>query len=90
MNIEKLRKDFPILDVKVHGKPLVYLDNAATSQKPKQVIDAVKNYYESYNANIHRSIHKLGEEATAAYEAAHKKAAGFINADFEEIGRAHV
>src|SRR3989338_5583078 len=85
MNIEKLRKDFPILDVKVHGKPLVYLDNAATSQKPKQVIDAVKNYYESYNANIHRSIHKLGEEATAAYEAAHKKAAGFINADFEEI-----
>ncbi len=85
MNIEKLRKDFPILDVKVHGKPLVYLDNAATSQKPKSVIDAVKYYYETYNANIHRSIHKLGEEATAAYEEAHKKVADFINADFEEI-----
>lgn len=85
MDIEKIRKDFPILNVKVHGKPLVYLDNAATSQKPKSVIDAIKNYYENYNANIHRSIHKLGEEATAAYEEAHKKVADFINADFEEI-----
>lgn len=85
INAEKLRKDFPILDVKVHGKPLVYLDNAATSQKPKQVINAIKDYYERYNANIHRSIHKLGEEATAAYEEAHKKSADFINADFEEV-----
>ncbi len=85
MNTEKLRKDFPILSVKVHGKPLVYLDNAATSQKPQSVIESVKNYYENYNANIHRSIHKLGEEATAAYEEAHKKVADFINADFEEI-----
>ncbi len=85
MNMEKLRKDFPILDVKVHGKPLIYLDNAATTQKPKQVIDSITNYYENYNANIHRSIHKLGEEATAAYEDAHKKVADFINADFEEI-----
>tara|TARA_Y100000310_G_scaffold341089_1_gene439067 strand:- start:7720 stop:8931 length:1212 start_codon:yes stop_codon:yes gene_type:complete len=85
MNIEKIRKDFPILDVKVHGKPLVYLDSAATSQKPKVVIDAVKDYYENYNANIHRSIHKLGEEATKAYEEAHKKVSDFINADFEEV-----
>src|SRR3989338_192662 len=85
MNTEKIRKDFPILNVKIHGKPLVYLDNAATSQKPKSVINAVKDYYENYNANIHRSIHKLGEDATAAYEDAHKKAADFINADFEEI-----
>jgi len=84
MDIEKIRKDFPILDVKVHGKPLVYLDNAATSQKPKSVINAVKDYYENYNANIHRSIHKLGEEATVAYEEAHKKVANFINSDFEE------
>ena len=85
MDTEKIRKDFPILNVKVHGKPLIYLDNAATSQKPKSVIESVKNYYENYNANIHRSIHKLGEEATAAYEEAHKKVADFINADFEEI-----
>ena len=85
MDIEKIRKDFPILNIKVHGKPLVYLDNAATSQKPKSVINAVKDYYENYNANIHRSIHKLGEEATKAYEEAHRKVADFINADFEEV-----
>ena len=83
-DVEKIRKDFPILDVKVHNKPLVYLDNAATSQKPKIVIDAVTDYYEKHNANIHRSIHKLGEEATAAYEEAHKKVANFINSDFQE------
>jgi len=57
MDIEKIRKDFPILDVKVHGKPLIYLDNAATTQKPKQVINAITDYYEKYNSNIHRSIH---------------------------------
>ena len=85
MDIEKIRKDFPILNVKVHGKPLVYLDNAATTQKPKVVIDAITDYYENYNANIHRSIHKLGEEATKAYEEAHRKVADFINADFEEV-----
>ena len=85
LDVEKIRKDFPILKVKVHGKPLVYLDNAATSQKPKQVIAAVNDFYERYNANIHRSIHKLGEEATVAYEEAHKKVANFINADFEEV-----
>ena len=85
LNVEKIRKDFPILKVKVHGKPLVYLDNAATSQKPKQVIDAIKDFYENYNANIHRSIHRLGEQATAAYENARKKTADFTNADFDEI-----
>jgi cysteine desulfurase / selenocysteine lyase len=84
LDVEKIRKDFPILNVKVHGKPLIYLDNAATSQKPRQVIRAVDDYYENYNANIHRSIHKLGEEATAAYEDAHKKVSDFINAEFEE------
>ena len=85
LDVEKIRKDFPILNVKVHGKPLIYLDNAATTQKPKTVINAVTDYYENYNANIHRSIHKLGEEATAAYEEAHSKVANFINAGFEEI-----
>ena len=85
LNVEKIRKDFPILKVKVNGKPLVYLDNASTSQKPKQVINAVTDFYENYNANIHRSIHKLGEEATLAYENAHQKVADFINAYFEEI-----
>src|SRR3989338_5147339 len=84
-DIEKLRKDFPILNVEVHGKPLAYLDNAATTQKPKAVIDSMDNYYENYNANIHRSIHTLGEEASAAYEEAHKKVSDFINADFEEL-----
>ena len=85
LDTEKIRKDFPILKIKVNGKPLVYLDNAATSQKPKQVIAALIDFYEHYNANIHRSIHKLGEEATLAYENAHKKVADFINADPEEI-----
>lgn len=84
LDIEKIRKDFPILKRKIHGKPLAYLDNAATSQKPIQVINAVKDFYEKHNANIHRSIHTLGEEATAAYEDAHKKISNFINADFEE------
>ena len=85
MNTEEIIKNFPILKRKVHGKQLVYLDNAATSQKPKQVIDAVKDYYENYNANIHRSIHKLGEEATEAYENARKKVAKFINSENEEL-----
>ncbi|MAH33173.1 cysteine desulfurase [archaeon] len=85
LHTKKIRKDFPILNVKVHGKNLVYLDNAATTQKPKQVIGTVKDFYEKYNANIHRSIHELGEKSTAAYEEAHKKVADFINTDFEEI-----
>ena len=84
-NVQKIRQDFPILKIKVNGKPLVYLDNAATSQKPKQVISAMTEFYEKYNSNIHRSIHKLGEEATRRYEESHQKAADFINADFEEI-----
>ena len=86
LNTEKIRQDFPILNRKIHGKPLVYLDNAATSQKPKQVIEAISHYYSYYNANIHRGLHKLSEEATLAYENSHKKAADFINADeMEEI-----
>ncbi|MBI2558055.1 cysteine desulfurase [Candidatus Woesearchaeota archaeon] len=81
MDIESIRKDFPILQRRVHGKPLVYFDNAATSQKPKQVIEAMEFYYKNYNANIHRSIHELGEEATAKFEEAHGKIADFIKAD---------
>ena len=81
LDVESIRKDFPILQRKVHGKPLVYFDNAATSQKPSQVIDAIDFYYKNYNANVHRSIHMLGEEATAKFEEAHEKVADFINAD---------
>ncbi|HIH43345.1 TPA: cysteine desulfurase [Candidatus Woesearchaeota archaeon] len=85
-NVDKIREDFQILNVKVHGKPLVYLDNAATSQKPKQVIDAEKEYYETINSNIHRGVHKLSEDASAGYEEAHEKVADFIGAkEFEEI-----
>jgi len=75
-----LRKDFPILDQKVHGQPLIYLDNAATTQKPRVVIDAVRHFYERDNANVHRGIHELSNRATAAFEAARTRAANFINA----------
>ena len=84
LDVQRVRKDFPILEREVYGKPLVYLDNAATSQKPRQVIDALVNYYENYNANIHRAVHCLGEEATAAYEEARAKVAKFINAPSPE------
>lgn len=77
---EKLRADFPILNQKVHGRPLIYFDNAATSQKPRQVIDALRHYYERDNANVHRGIHELSNRATSAYEAARTRAAKFINA----------
>jgi cysteine desulfurase / selenocysteine lyase len=81
MDFSKLRSDFPILARQVHGKPLVYLDNAATSQKPRQVIQALVDYYEGYNANIHRGIHALAEEATERYELTRRKVARFIGAD---------
>jgi cysteine desulfurase/selenocysteine lyase len=84
LDVARIRKDFPILERKVHGKPLVYFDNAATSQKPRQVIDALVRYYEEYNANIHRAVHTLGEEATAAYEETREKVARFINAPSTE------
>jgi cysteine desulfurase/selenocysteine lyase len=85
-NWKALRKDFPILDQQVHGKPLIYFDNAATSQKPRAVIDALVHYYEHDNANVHRGIHELSNRATAGYEAARARAAKFINArNAEEI-----
>src|SRR3954453_8739529 len=87
LDVEKVRKDFPALERLVHGdKPLVYLDNAATSQKPRQVLDALDDYYTRHNANVHRGIHVLAEEATALYEGAREKVARFVNAaDTAEI-----
>lgn len=76
----KIRRDFPILNRKVNGHPLIYFDNAATSQKPKQVIEAVKDFYENHNANVHRAVHTLSQEASELYEKAHEEVAQFINA----------
>jgi cysteine desulfurase/selenocysteine lyase len=80
LDLQRLRADFPILHQEVSGHPLVYLDNAATSQKPRQVIDAVRRYYEEANANVHRAVHTLSERATAAYEGARAKVQAFLNA----------
>ncbi len=80
MDWQTLRKEFPILDQKVHGRQLIYFDNAATTQKPKPVLDALKHYYEHDNANVHRGIHELSSRATGAFEAARTRAAKFINA----------
>src|SRR5690554_4790567 len=87
LDINRIRQDFPILNRKIRGSNLVYLDNAATSQKPKAVIDCITNYYEQYNANIHRGVHALSQEATDAYELARKKIQKFFNAkhDYEII-----
>jgi cysteine desulfurase/selenocysteine lyase len=75
----RAREDFPILSIRPHGKRLIYLDNAATTQKPRQVIDAIRHYYEQENANVHRGVHHLSERATEAYEAARKKVQRFFN-----------
>jgi cysteine desulfurase/selenocysteine lyase len=84
-DVEAIRADFPILQRRVNGHPLVYLDNAATSQKPRQVIDALVHYYEFTNANVHRGLHTLAEEATEAYESARAKVARFIGAEPESV-----
>lgn len=78
--VEELRKDFPILHQEVNGKPLVYFDNGASSQKPQQVIDAIVKYYSQYNANIHRGVHHLSQVATSAYEQAREEIRAFLNA----------
>ena len=80
-DVEKVRKDFPILHQMINGKPLIYLDNAATSQKPKNVIDAIETYYREYNSNIHRGVHTLSENATETYESSRLKIKNFINAN---------
>ena len=84
INVNEIRKDFPILSRKVNGKPLVYLDNGATSQKPQVVIDAINNYYTNDNANIHRGVHTLSQAATTAYEVSRKKIQTWINAEHSE------
>src|SRR5690349_13442811 len=86
MDWSSTRVDFPILNQKVHGRPLIYFDNAATTQKPTPVLDALRAYYERNNANVHRGIHELSNRATAAFESARTRAAQFINArSAEEI-----
>lgn len=81
----KIREDFPILKRKINDHPLIYFDNAATTQKPKQVIEAIKEFYENYNANVHRAIHTLSQESSELYENAHEEVAKFINADGMEV-----
>jgi len=79
-DVGRIRKDFPILSARMHGKPLVYLDNAATTQKPRAVLDAMTRFYEEYNANIHRGVHELASRATDAYEAARERVQRFLGA----------
>ena len=84
LDIQSIRKDFPVLNRQVNGKPLVYFDNAATSQTPKQVIQSIVDYYENYNANIHRGVHTLSQEATEAYEKARHTLQAHLNAERPE------
>ena len=81
IDIDKIRKDFPILSQKVRGKQLVYFDNGATSQKPQQVIDAMSDYYQRYNSNVHRGVHFLSQIATDAMEASRENIRKYLNAD---------
>jgi cysteine desulfurase/selenocysteine lyase len=83
LDIQKIRKDFPLLQTKVYGKPLVYLDNSATTQKPEMVLKAMDDYYRTYNSNVHRGVHFLSQKATDAYEVARKKVTEYINAAHE-------
>src|SRR5688572_25370813 len=80
LDVARLRGDFPLLDREVHGRALVYLDNAATSQKPRAVIDRVRNYYEFENANVHRGVHYLSSEGTERYEEARRLVQAFVGA----------
>ncbi len=84
LDLTAIREEFPVLDQQINGKPLVYFDNAATTQKPKAVIDSLVSYYSSYNANIHRGIHTLAEKATAAFESTREAIRAFINASSTE------
>src|SRR5580692_11249693 len=82
LDIEKVRRDFPILSTTVYGHPLVYMDNAATTQKPLAVIKAIEEYYSTINSNVHRGVHYLSQRATEAYEAGREKVAAFIHAKY--------
>ncbi len=83
-DVNSVRKDFPILDQQVHDKPLVYLDNGATTQKPLVVIEALSHYYKMDNSNVHRGAHTLSDRATIAFENARKTVQGFLNAELPE------
>src|SRR3954470_18567900 len=86
LDVEQIRRDFPILSQQIHGKPLVYLDNAATAQKPRAVIDTLRRYYMADNANVHRAVHLLSARATTGYESARVKIQHFLGAaDEREI-----
>jgi cysteine desulfurase/selenocysteine lyase len=85
LDVEAVRRDFPVLTRRIHDRPLVYLDSAASSQKPLAVIEAVSRYYATIHANIHRGVYTLSEEATLAYEQAHERVSRFLHADFEEV-----
>ena len=86
MDVQALRKDFPILKRQVNNNPLIYFDNAATTQKPRQVINAISNFYENSNANVHRAVHTLSLEATDLYENSRQKISEFIKAkDWSEV-----
>src|SRR5262245_48918890 len=84
LDVTTLRKEFPVLAQKVNGHPLVYFDNAATTQKPKAVLQALADYYQGYNANIHRGVHALAEKATRAFEDTRETARQFLNAGEKE------
>src|SRR3954452_17771300 len=81
LDVERIRADFPILQRQVNGRPLIYLDNAATTQKPRQVIEALVDFYTNTNANVHRGVHTLSVESTDLYEAARERIARFIGAE---------
>ncbi|MFN3306855.1 MAG: aminotransferase class V-fold PLP-dependent enzyme, partial [Candidatus Kapaibacteriota bacterium] len=83
-NVHKIREDFPILQRKVWDKPLIYFDNAATTQKPRQVIKTIENFYKNLNSNIHRGVHYLSQASTTEYECARRIVQTFINAKYEE------
>jgi cysteine desulfurase / selenocysteine lyase len=84
LNVDKIREDFPYLNRKINGKKIVYFDNAATTQKPRQVLDSINEYYIKFCANVHRGVHKLSQEASTAYEESHKKVGKFVNAKWDE------
>src|ERR1700689_4259972 len=85
LDVEVIRKDFPILQTKVHGQPLIYFDNAATSQKPLVVLNAIEEYYKETNSNVHRGVHYLSNKATTQFEDARKTVAAHLNASVDEI-----
>ena len=89
LDVARVRADFPILRRQVRGQPLVYLDNAATTQKPQAVIDAITRYYTEYNANVHRGVHELSEVASEAYEARQAKSRGFLQRPARAADRFH-